>query len=228
MFKKGKNTSNKSQPETTNEANNVNEALDQEGAREALEAEDDAPVAEATADEDQTTTSEAETAQKDLSPAPEVNELAVFKDRYARLLADFDNYRKRQVRDSEEFVKRANEKLLTDLLPIVDHLELALAKIPNAEDPFAVGVRLIYDQFLALLKRFDMTPIDAQGKPFDPAFHEALSQVPSTTVPEQEVLDQFRRGWLLAGRLLRPAQVIVSAGMPEAEATQVETESVSE
>jgi molecular chaperone GrpE len=162
------------------------------------------------------------------APPPEAKELALLKDRYARLLADFDNFRKRQVREREDLIKRANEELLGDLLPVVDHLELALAKPPDPDAPFVVGVRLVYDQFLALLDRYGMKPLDAKGEPFDPAYHEALSQMPSATVPANTVIDQFRRGWLLAGRLLRPAQVIVSSGAPEAQNADAESQSVSD
>ena len=150
------------------------------------------------------------------------------RDQLLRTAADFDNYRKRQVREREEWVKRANEELLGDLLPVVDHLELALGKSADPADPLAAGVRLVYDQFIALLERNGVTPIDAKGQPFNPAFHEALAQMNSATVPAQEVIDQFRRGWLLAGRLLRPAQVIVSSGVPDSEQAASENASVSD
>ena len=147
--------------------------------------------------------------------APDAQELLLLKDRYARLMADFDNYRKRQLREREDWIKRANEELLGDLLPVIDHLELALAQATDPASPFVVGVKLVYDQFLALLDRHGMVPLDAKGEPFDPSYHEALSQMNSATVPANIVMDQFRRGWLLGGRLLRPAQVIVSSGAPD-------------
>jgi len=172
--------------------------------------------------------SEAPAAAEPPKPSPEALELAAAKDRYTRLMADFDNFRKRQLREREEWIKRANEELLGDLLPVIDHLELALKKTDAPSDPFATGVKMVYDQFFALLDRYGVTPIDAQGKPFDPAFHEALSQMTSATVPANMVLDQFRRGWLLAGRLLRPAQVVVSSGMPDKEQADAENESVSD
>ncbi len=161
-------------------------------------------------------------------PSPEAAELAALKDRYTRLMADFDNFRKRQVREREDWVKRANEALLGDLLPVIDHLELALKKTSSPDDPFAAGVKMVYDQFVTLLTRYDMTPIDAKGQPFDPNIHEALSQMSSATVPAQMVLDQFRRGWRLAGKLLRPAQVIVSSGSPEPEEADSEASGVSD
>ena len=149
---------------------------------------------------------------------PVVDEVAVLKDRYARLMADFDNFRKRQVREREEWIKRANESLLGDFLPVVDHLELALKKVTDPNDSFAKGIQMVYDQFIAMLAKYDVSPIDAKGEPFNPDWHEALSQMPSETVPEHVVIEQFRRGWALAGRLLRPAQVIVSSGKPETNA----------
>jgi len=142
----------------------------------------------------------------------EQTEFAALKDRYARLLADFDNFRKRQAREREEWSKRANELLLEDFLPVVDHLELALGNVADVSDPFAAGVRLVYEQFTAALEKHGITPLDAKGQPFNPDWHEALSQVPSDTVPEGEVVEQFRRGWCIGGRLMRPAQVIVSSG----------------
>lgn len=160
--------------------------------------------------------------------ATEAQELAALKDRYTRLMADFDNFRKRQTREREEWIKRANEELLGDLIPVVDHLELALGKTAGPADPFAAGVKMVYDQFIALLERNGVTPLDAKGQPFNPDFHEALSQMSSATVPANEVIDQFRRGWLLFGKLLRPAQVIVSSGAPDPEQASAENESVSD
>ena len=155
------------------------------------------------------------TAEQPVATATESDEVAVFKERYTRLLADFDNFRKRQIREREELIKRANSDLLSDLLPVVDHLELALNQLTKSNDPFVTGVKLVYDQLLTLLDHYDMKAIDTQGEPFDPSYHEALSQMPSTTVPPHTIIDQFRKGWLLAGKLLRPAQVIVSSGPPE-------------
>jgi len=157
------------------------------------------------------------------APVPEVatptleEELVTMKDRYMRLMADFDNFRKRQIREREEWIKRANEGLLADFLPIVDHLDIALGKEKDATTPFVAGIKMVYDQFVATLEKNNVIPVDAKGQPFNPEWHEALSQVPSETVPANEVIEQFRRGWSLSGRLLRPAQVIVSSGKADAQ-----------
>ena len=137
-----------------------------------------------------------------------------WKDRYARLLADFDNYRKRVARDREELAQFAAKDILKDLLSTVDNLALALEKAENKEDPFVQGVKLAYDGFLKALADHGATPLDSVGEPFDANFHDALAQLPSTDVAEGIVMNEVKRGWLLHGKLLRPAQVVVSSGAP--------------
>lgn len=146
-------------------------------------------------------------------------ELASAKDRYLRLLADFENSRKRQNRDREETIRRANEALLQALLPVLDHLELALnSPALDRDTAFVKGVQMVAEQFVAVLHKFELKPINALGELFDPSQHEALTQMPATGIPAGHVVQQLRRGWSLSGRLLRPAQVIVSSGAPETAA----------
>jgi len=166
--------------------------------------------------EEQPTAQEAAPVPEEVKPTLE-EELAAMKDRYMRLMADFDNFRKRQIREREEWIKRSNEGLLADFLPVVDHLDIALSKEKDTTTPFVAGIKMVYDQFVATLEKNNVVPVDAKGQPFNPEWHEALSQVPSETVPANQVIEQFRRGWSLSGRLLRPAQVIVSSGKPEAQ-----------
>ena len=137
-----------------------------------------------------------------------------WKDRYARTLADFDNYRKRMARDREELAQFAAKEILRDLLPTVDNLALALDKAENKDDPFVQGVKLAYDGFLKALADHGATPLDSVGEPFDANFHEALAQLPSPDVAEGVVMSAVKRGWLLHGKLLRAAQVVVSSGAP--------------
>ena len=138
-----------------------------------------------------------------------------WKDQYARMLADFDNYRKRVARDREELAQFAAKDILKDLLPTVDNLALALEKAENKDDPFVQGVKLAYDGFLKALADHGATPIDSVGEPFDANFHDALAQLPSPDVAEGIVMNEVKRGWLLHGKLLRAAQVVVSSGAPE-------------
>ena len=134
---------------------------------------------------------------------------------YAHTLADFENFRKRTERDREELAKFAAKEILKDLLATADNLALALEKAADREDPFVKGVQLVYDGFIGVLAAHGATPIDSVGEPFDTSFHEALTQQPSDTVPEGHVVAEFKRGWLLNGKLLRAAQVVVSSGKPE-------------
>ena len=138
-----------------------------------------------------------------------------WKDQYARTLADFDNYRKRMARDREELAQFAAKDILKDLLPTVDNLALALDKAENKDDPFVQGVKLAYDGFLKALADHGATPLDSVGEPFAANFHDALAQLPSTDVAEGVVMNEVKRGWLLHGKLLRAAQVVVSSGAPE-------------
>ena len=145
------------------------------------------------------------------APALET-EAAAWKDKYLRLMADFDNFRKRQAREREEYTRRATESLMEDLLPVLDHLQLALASAPDKTTPLASGVQMVADQFLATLGRFDLKPFSAQGEPFDPTRHEAVSEIAHDQVPAHHVLHQLRGGYLLGNRLLRAARVVVSSG----------------
>ena len=136
-----------------------------------------------------------------------------WKDRYARAMADFDNFRKRTARDREDLVKFAASDVLKDILPTVDNLARALDEAKDrSDDPFVKGVRLVYDGLLKALADHGATPLDSVGEPFDANFHEALAQLPSEEVEEGHVMSEVKRGWMLHGKLLRAAQVVVSAG----------------
>lgn len=136
-----------------------------------------------------------------------------WKDRYARAMADFDNFRKRTARDREDLVKFAASDVIKDVLPTVDNLARALEGVKDkADDPLVQGVQLVYDGLLKTLADHGATPLDAVGEPFDANFHEALAQLPSADVEEGVVMNEVKRGWLLHGKLLRAAQVVVSAG----------------
>ena len=188
-------------PEAAAEAETV-----QESASADVTDKPEAPNAEAAGAEENP--EEAKSAPEE--PVAEPN----WKDQYARTLADFDNYRKRMARDREELAQFAAKDILKDLLPTVDNLALALDKAENKEDPFVQGVKLAYDGFLKVLADHGATPLDSVGEPFDTNFHDALAQLPSADVPEGTVMNEVKRGWLLHGKLLRAAQVVVSSGAP--------------
>jgi len=134
------------------------------------------------------------------------------QDRALRLRAEFDNYRKRTARELEQARTQAAEKLLQDLLPVLDHLELALAHATDEHGEFAKGVRLTATQFADALSKAGVTPIVATGERFDPELHEALAQQPSDEHPADTVVMEYQRGYRLGERVLRHARVVVSSG----------------
>jgi molecular chaperone GrpE len=134
------------------------------------------------------------------------------RDRLLRTTAEFDNYRKRVDRDRKDMADRAAESVLTEILPIIDDLERALAASDTGEgaDPYRRGVELIHKQLLDLLTRRGVTPIETTGATFDPHLHQAVSSEPSADHQEGEIIEEFRRGYRLGERLLRPAMVKVA------------------
>ena len=131
-------------------------------------------------------------------------------DRLLRLTADYDNFRKRSQREKNESRQFANQHLLEKQLPVLDNFEMALTASENADPAIQDGVQMIYDQFLSVLKDAGVEEIDAEGEPFDPNIHEAISQQETTEVEEGTVVQQVQRGYKLNDRLVRPARVVVS------------------
>ena len=150
-------------------------------------------------------------------------EIETLKDQMLRLQADFDNYRKRALRDRQDQAARAAEDLLRELLPVADHFEMGLktAREHGADPSVVDGFQLVCDQLQAVLRKAGLEPIPAEGQPFNPDLHEAVSHLPSDTAPSDTVIRQTRAGYRLGGKLLRAAQVVVSRGPaagPEPEA----------
>ena len=135
-------------------------------------------------------------------------------DRLLRTTADFDNFKKRAARERSEAIQFANASLLQKLLPIVDSFEMALAAAQTAKDaPSAslqTGITMVQSQLKSILAEAGLEEIDATGKAFDPALHEAVSQTETNEFPEGQVVQQMRKGYKLRERLLRPASVVVA------------------
>jgi molecular chaperone GrpE len=149
-------------------------------------------------------------------PAPAVDELeqaradlAALDERFLRLRADFDNYRKRSERERAEVRRYMLADPLRDLLPVLDNLERALASPGSVED-LRRGVEMIVRQLREALKRHGLAEVVAQGERFDPSLHEAVAREESLEVEHPTVVDQLQRGYLLHDRLLRPAMVKVA------------------
>ncbi len=134
----------------------------------------------------------------------------VLFDRLARLQAEFDNFRKRQAKENQDFRDYALSSAIMNLLPVVDSFDHAL-QAPDGNE-FRKGVELINRQFHDALSKLGVEPISAVGEPFDPNLHQAIQMVESEDVPENHVVNEFQRGYKLKDRLLRPAMVVVSKG----------------
>lgn len=181
------------------EVADVNEAPQKEESSE--------PVAEATVESAGEEAEKPAEEKKDEKPAePD------WKDHYARLLADFDNFKKRTARDREDIFRYAESDILKDFLPVVDNLSLALSTAADKEDPFVKGVQLVYDTFLNALKDHGAEPFDSVGLELDTEKMDAIAQLPSDTIEEGKVSNEAKRGWMLKGKVLRAAQVVVSSG----------------
>jgi len=151
------------------------------------------------------------------APDPALSgELAELKDRHLRLAAEFDNFRRRSLRERQDLHNYANENLVKDLLPTVDNLERAVDHGRKEEqradsENLLQGVELTYRSLLQILTRHGVVEIEALGKPFDPQVHEAVRRVPSSEHAPGTVVEVYQKGYLLKDRLLRPAMVAVAS-----------------
>lgn len=148
--------------------------------------------------------------EKDIASLEEA--LDAEKDRFIRLSAEFDNYRKRKQREIDEFKKFANETVFKQFLPVVDNLERAMSSAENNQDLDSLlkGVELTHKEILKVFQDFNVKPVQAENQLFDPNFHQAVTQKETNEVPENTVTDVLQTGYLLHDRLIRPAMVVVS------------------
>jgi molecular chaperone GrpE len=138
------------------------------------------------------------------------SENAQYLDRLARLQAEFDNFRKRNMREQQDFREYALTDMLKQLLPILDSLDRATKVEGVSTDDLRSGVELIDRQFHDVLTRLGVEPIAAQGRPFDPSLHQAIQMVETEEVPDNHVIDELQRGYRLRDRVLRAAMVRVA------------------
>jgi molecular chaperone GrpE len=134
-----------------------------------------------------------------------------YYDRLLRKTAEFDNFRKRTERERQQLAEAAAADLIGELLPLVDDLERAL-RAEGRDDAIRKGVELIHKQLLDTLRKRGVRPIEALGADFDPHYHMAVSHEPANGRRDGEVIEEFRRGYMLGDRLLRPAMVKVAKG----------------
>ena len=135
-------------------------------------------------------------------------------DSHLRLMADFDNYRKRTIKEKADLIKNASERIICDFLPIVDNFERALESMKTAEDVEAVrqGVELIYNQVMAMMKANGVAVIETENAPFDTEYHEAITTIPAPT-PElkDKIVDCTTKGYTMNEKVIRHAKVVVGA-----------------
>ena len=166
-------------------------------------------------------TDESETIEEDLTDIDPIEalakelqetkgELAEQKDKFVRLQAETDNFRKRLSREKDEFSQYANERLFKALIPIFDNFERALEDTSNDTKSLKEGLDMILKQFSSFLGKERVEPIKAIGEKFDPAIHEALTSEESEEHAENIIISQFIKGYTINNRVLRPAQVVIS------------------
>lgn len=136
-------------------------------------------------------------------------EVSANYDKYLRAVAEFDNYKKRAMKEKADAIKFGNEEIIKDILPFMDSLDRALEHDTGDIQAFKDGVALIQDQLLCCLKKHGVEKIDVTGKTFDPNFHEALMQMDSDQHEDNKIVSEMEKGYLLNGRLIRPSRVCV-------------------
>jgi molecular chaperone GrpE len=140
-------------------------------------------------------------------------QIDMYRDRELRAHAELENYRKRSARDVEQQIKFANVAIVRDLLEVVDNLDRAIETAEAKKESTALleGVRLVHQQFLSVLAKFNCKPIEAVGKPFDPNLHQAIANFPNEA-EAGTIIQQASVGYMMHDRVVRPSHVIVSAG----------------
>lgn len=135
-------------------------------------------------------------------------------DLYMRTYAEMENVKRRGVKEREELAKFANESLIKEILPVIDSLEKALSHVEDGNNPsgLAEGLELTLNGLMTTLEKAGLEEVEAMGKPFDPHFHEAISQQADDTVPPKHIIMEMQKGYLLNGRLIRPSIVVISQG----------------
>lgn len=144
------------------------------------------------------------------------------QEKYLRLYAEFENFRKRAQKDKEEFSRYAHEQVIKELLPIMDDFERALSHAESAKDVKSLvdGIKMVEKQMAGVLERFGLKSFTSLGEAFNPHVHEAMAHQNSSTYPPDTVMAEYRKGYNLNGKLLRPALVAVSKGAGEEEAPE--------
>ena len=145
-------------------------------------------------------------------------------DLYMRTYAEMENVKKSGIKEREELAKYANESLIKEILPVIDNLDKAISHAQNDENSASLieGLELTRDGLMKILEKAGLSQVEALGKPFDPNFHQSVSQQVDDTFDPGHVLVELQKGYVLNGRLLRPSMVIISQGKAEKEENAVQ------
>jgi molecular chaperone GrpE len=154
------------------------------------------------------------TEKKDEELIQAKEKIAEINDKYLRLYSEFDNYRKRTIKEKGELVKTASEDVISALLPVLDDMERAIAvseaSLKEADLAYLEGMKLIYNKLKFTLQQKGLEPMEAKGQPFDVDFHDALTNIPAPTSDlKGKVVDEIQKGYLLNGKVIRFARVVV-------------------
>lgn len=152
-------------------------------------------------------------------------------DRFLRVSAEFENYKKRAAREMDDFRKFANESFVKAMLPVVDNLDRAIESSSNDKNTntsVVEGVNMTLKEILKVFEQFGVMPFESLGKTFDPGFHQAVMQEENEDYPENTVLNELQKGYLIHDRLLRPAMVVVSKKKEKPENAEVKAEEKKE
>ncbi len=157
--------------------------------------------------------------QQEEGRAAQTGDESDWAEKYARLQAEMENLRKRWEQRFASETMEARHRILLDMLPLADHLEMALNHAENTDGAtngsFVENIRATQRAFMDTLKRYNVVPVEAKGQPFDPNLHEAIGQMASDDVPEGDIAEVLQTGYIEGDRLLRPARVMVSSGSAE-------------
>ncbi len=136
-------------------------------------------------------------------------EVSAEKDKYFRVAAEYDNFRKRSINDKLSAVDDAKSKTITDFLSVIDNFERAMAAECSDEN-YKKGIDMIFNQYLSILTKLGVTEIEAMGVEFNPNFHNAINQITDENLPENTVAQVFQKGFMLGDKIIRPAMVVVA------------------
>jgi molecular chaperone GrpE len=159
-------------------------------------------------------TTDAETLEASAEAQPKKEDVD-YKAKYFYIAAEMDNYRKRMEREKENLIKFGNERILSDLVEVVDNFERTIEMLKFDQDPkiknIVTGIDMVQKQFIDTLSKHGLTPVQSVGKDFDPNFHEAMAQEYAEGANPNQVIKEFQKGYTLNGRLVRAAKVVVAS-----------------